>query len=103
MQFRLSRLLIGVILFSLVLGFGLRAGTLGVVIGIVHVFVVLLFWLATVGLPTAAAVVLLAWLWVGPSFQAYLLAAALLALFFQLGAVLGARWAIDRWRERTAR
>jgi hypothetical protein len=68
----------------------------------VWVFVVLLAWLLTVGLPTLAAVLLLARFWPGPSFPAYLLSAALLALFFQFGAVLGIRRGITR-RRRSAR
>ncbi len=68
----------------------------------VWVFVVLFAWLLTLGLPTLVAVLLLAWFWQGPSFQAYLLSAVLLAFFFQLGAVLGIRRGIKRWRQMSA-
>ena len=66
--------------------------------GPVWVFAVLLAWLLTFGLPTLVAVLLLAWFWPGPSFQAYLLSAVLLALLFQWSAVFGFRWGITRRR-----
>ena len=69
----------------------------------VWVFVVLLAWLLTLGLPTLAGVLLLARFWQGPSFQAYLLSAVLLGFFFQLGAVSGIRRGINRWRRMSAR
>lgn len=64
----------------------------------VWVFVVLLAWLLTLGLPTLAAVLLLSRFWPGPSFQAYVLSAALLAFLFQLGAVSGIRRVVTRLR-----
>ena len=51
------------------------------------VFVLLFAWLLTVGQSTFSAVLLLARFWQGPSFQAYILSAVLLAFLFQLGAV----------------
>ena len=57
----------------------------------VWVFVLLLGWLVTLGLPTLAAVLLLATFWRGPSFEAFLIVAVLLALIFQFGAVLTIR------------
>ena len=54
------------------------------------VFVLLLGWLLIPGLPTLAAVLLLASFWPGPSFSAYLVVATILGFFFQFAAV----WAI---------
>ena len=68
----------------------------------VWVFVVLFAWLLTLGLPTLVGVLLLAQFWQGPSFQAYLLSAILLAFFFQLTTVSGIRWGIKRWRRMSA-
>src|SRR5262249_30647652 len=58
------------------------------------VFILLLVWLLTFGLPTLAAVLILAASWPGPSFGAYVLSAASLAFLFQLGAVWGVRRAV---------
>ena len=66
----------------------------------VWIFVGLLTWLVTVGLPTLAAVVILATLWPGPSFRAFLVTAILFAWVFQLGAITAWRWGVARWRRR---
>ena len=55
------------------------------------VLLVLLAWLLTIGLPTLAAVLLLAGFWPGPSFAAFLLSAVFLALLAQFGAVHAVR------------
>ena len=66
----------------------------------VWLFVFLLGWLLTFGLPTLSAVLLLVRIWDGPSFQAFLVSAVLLAFVFQLTAVWLVRWATRRlWRK----
>lgn len=65
------------------------------------VFVLLLGWLLTFGLPTLSAVLFLARFWGGPSFQAFLALAVLLGFVFQLAAVALVRWAIERLRRRS--
>ena len=90
--------LLGGVLCLLSLAAGMGALILAEFGAPVWVFVVLLAWLLTFGLPTLSAVVLLTRFWPGPSLQAYLLTAVLLALLFQCGAVLGTRFAITRWR-----
>ncbi len=65
------------------------------------VFVLLLGWLLTFGLPTLSAVLFLARFWGGPSFVAFLAVAVLLGFVFQLAAVSLVRWAIERLRRRS--
>ncbi len=64
------------------------------------VFVLLLGWLVTVGLPTLSAVLLLVRVWEGPSFQAFLVLAAVLALVFQFAAVSLVSSRLKRLRSR---
>lgn len=64
------------------------------------VFVVLFAWLLSVGLPTLAAVLVLAGFWPGPSFGAYLVSVVILAFCLQLGAFWGIRRGIRKWRLR---
>jgi hypothetical protein len=66
----------------------------------VWVFVLLLGWLVTVGLPTTSAVLLMVRFWEGPSFQAFLLSATVLAFAFQFGAISLVWWGIKRVRSR---
>ena len=66
------------------------------------VFVLLLAWLLTLGLPTVCAVLLLARYWPGPSFQTFLVSAALVALVSQWTAVWLVQQGIGRWRTRKA-
>ncbi len=66
----------------------------------VWVFVLLLGWLVTVGLPTLSAVLLLVRVWEGPSFQAFLVLAAVLALVFQFAAVSLVSSRLKRLRSR---
>ncbi len=68
----------------------------------VWVFVLLLGWLVTVGLPTLSAVLLLVRFWEGPSLQAFLVSAAALAFLFQFAVVLVLWWGIRRVRSRKA-
>jgi len=67
----------------------------------VWVFVILLAWLVTVGLPTLVPVLLLARFWPGPSFQAFVISAVVLAMFFQWSAVVGIRWGLSKRRVAT--
>ena len=67
------------------------------------VFVVLFAWLLTLGLPTLAAVLVLAGLWQGPSFGTYLVTVVILAFCLQLGAFWATRRGIERWRLRARR
>ena len=68
----------------------------------VWVFVLLLGWLVTVGLPTLSAVLLLVRFWEGGSLQLFLLSAAALAFLFQF-AVVSVLWrGIRRARSREA-
>ena len=60
------------------------------------VFVILLVWLLTLGLPTLVAILMLAQFWQGPSFPVYLLCAVVLAFLLQLGSVSGIRLGIRR-------
>ena len=62
------------------------------------VFVGLLAWLLTAGLPTLTSVLLLARYWPGPSFGAFILSAIVLSFLAQLGAIAGIRWAMRRHR-----
>ncbi len=98
----IRRALREILLVSVLCLLSLAAGAGALVLaefgGPVWVFAVLLAWLLTFGLPTLVAVLLLAWFWPGPSFQAYLLSAVLLALLFQWSAVFGFRWGITRRR-----
>jgi hypothetical protein len=55
------------------------------------IFVVLLAWLVTFGLPTLVSVLLLATFWPGPSFLAFVMSAGLLSFLFQFVAVSGVR------------
>ncbi len=64
----------------------------------VWVFVVLLGWLLTVGLPSLCAVLLLAHFWEGLPFLGFLVSAAVLALIFQCTAVWLFRRGIGRLR-----
>lgn len=65
------------------------------------VFVLLLGWLLTFGLPTLSGVLFLVRFWDGPSFQAFLALAVLLGFVFQLAAVSLVRWAIELLRRRS--
>ena len=94
--------LVGGLLWLLSLAAGTAALMLAEFGAPAWIFVVLFVWLATIGLPTLAAILLLAWLWPGRSLQAYLLSAVLLAFLFQFGAVSGVGWAIRKWRGRLA-
>jgi drug/metabolite transporter (DMT)-like permease len=87
----LRDLLVGGVLCLLSLVAGASALVLAEFGAPVWVFALLLVWLLTLGLPTLVAVLLLAGFWPGPSFQTYLVAAALLALFLQFGAVSAIR------------
>ena len=62
----------------------------------VWVFVGLLAWLLTAGLPTLTSVLLLARYWPGPSFGAFILSAIVLSFLAQLGSIAGIRWAMLR-------
>lgn len=66
----------------------------------VWVFLLLLGWLLTAGLPTLFAVLALARVWSGPSFVAFLATAALLALACQHAALAGLRRVHKRRRAR---
>jgi hypothetical protein len=68
----------------------------------VWVFVLLLGWLLTAGLPTAAAVLVLARFWCGPSFSAFLVTAALLGLACQHLALAALRRALKRRHRQPA-
>ena len=56
------------------------------------IFVVMFAWMATLGLPTLVAVLMLASLWHNLPFAAFLVCAATLAFLFQLAAV----WLVQR-------
>ncbi len=100
------RALKGVFVAGMLWMLSLTAGATAIVLAEfgapVWVFVGLFAWLLIPGLPTLVAVLLVTQSWQGPSFQAYLLTAALLAFFFQLAAVLATRWGITRWRRKLA-
>jgi hypothetical protein len=64
----------------------------------VWIFVILFAWLLLPGLPTLAAVLLLARFWPGPSFSGFLLATIVAAFFLQFGAVWGMRSAFAKRR-----
>lgn len=63
-----------------------------------YIFVSLLAWLLTLGLPTLAAVLLLACIWPGPSLGMFAVVAALLAFALQFAAVWAVRHGLRRWR-----
>lgn len=64
--------------------------------GPVWMLVALLVPVLTIGAPSAAAVLLLASVWPGPSFRAFLISSVVLAFGFQLSSVA----LIRRWRRR---
>lgn len=64
----------------------------------VYFFLPLLAWLLTAGLPTLAAVLLLASVWPGPSFGLFVAVAAVLAFLFQWAAVGTIRQTLRRRR-----
>ncbi len=64
----------------------------------VWIFVVLLGWLLTFGLPSLCAVLLLTHFWEGLPFAGFLVSATVLALLFQCTAVWLFRLAIARLR-----
>jgi hypothetical protein len=66
----------------------------------VWVFLGLLGWLVTVGLPTLVSVLLLTRFWPGPSFGAFLVCAVLLSFLSQLAMVSAIRRARARRRAR---
>lgn len=63
-----------------------------------YIFVLLLAWLLTLGLPTLAAVLLLARFWPGPSLGMFVVVAAVLAFGLQFAAVWVVRHGLRRWR-----
>jgi hypothetical protein len=65
----------------------------------VWLFVGLLAWLLTFGLPTLVSVLLLARFWPGPSFQAFVISAVLVSFLVQFAAVAGIRRG-RAWRRR---
>ena len=90
---------------NLVLGFllcflSLTAGSAAIVLAEFGappwIFVILLGWLLTVGLPSLCAVLLLAHFWEGLPFLGFLASAAILALIFQCTAVWLFRRGIGR-------
>lgn len=64
----------------------------------VYLHVLLLGWLLTVGLPTLAAVVMLASVWPGPSLGMFVVVAAVLAFGAQFAAVWTVRRLLARRR-----
>jgi hypothetical protein len=55
------------------------------------IFVALLTWLVTFGLPTLVSVLLLARFWPGPSFLAFVVTAVLLSVVFHFAAIAAIR------------
>ena len=66
----------------------------------VEVFIILLLWLSTLGLPTTCAVLLIAGIWSGVSLGAFLGTATVTAFLFQFGGVWATRKAWSRLRAR---
>ncbi len=94
-------LLVALLLWLLSLIAGAAALFLAEFGGPAWVFVLLLGWLLTFGLPTLSAVLFLARFWGGPSFQAFSALAVLLGFVFQLAAVSLVRWGIERLQRRS--
>lgn len=66
------------------------------------VFVLLLGWLLTFGLPSLGAILLSVYVWEGLGLQGFLVSAVLLALLFQCAAVWVVRRGIGRLRAEKA-
>lgn len=62
----------------------------------VWIFVLLLGWLLTIGLPSLCAVLLLARFWEGLPFAGFLVSVGFLAMVFQSASVWLIRWGIRR-------
>lgn len=90
------------LIFAAALSFlSLIAGALALVLAEfgapVWAFVLLFAWLLTLGLPTLAAVLLLARFWPGPSLGAFVVVTVILAFAFQFAALWMVRRGFARW------